>query len=172
MGQEPNIPLGIEDLPRPTPSPDAARRWTPDRPGELHGPGDVPWGGMFGTPGPDTGYVLRLIHHAEFALLPGEDRHDAEVALAAVAAARASHFGRAPTRDDVEVARLVLGYADDLPEAVRADFAADRPAWIANLSHRPAQERRLVSSVPIDLLTSPVDDVRRRVAAGERPSGL
>lgn len=170
MGQEPNIPLRMEDLPRPTPHPDPARRWRPDRPGELHGPDDVPWGGMFGTPGPDTGYVLRLIHDAEVELAPEEDVHDAHAALAAVAAARASHFGRAPVGHDVEVARLVLGYAGELPETVRADFAANRPAWIANLSHRPAQERRLVSSVPIDLLASPVDDVRRRVAGGERPS--
>ncbi len=170
MGQEPNIPLRMEDLPRPTPQPDPARRWSPDRPGELHGPDDVPWGGMFGTPGPDAGYVLRLIHHADLELAPGEDAHDAEVALAAVAAARASHFGRAPVGHDVEVARLVLGYAGDLPDAVRAAFAADRPAWIANLSHRPARERQLVAAVPVDLLTASVDDVRRRVAGGERLS--
>ncbi len=168
MGQEPNIPLRMEDLPRPTPHPDPARRWSPGRPGELHGPDDVPWGGMFGTPGPDTGYVLRLIHEADLELAPGEDARDAEVALAAVAAARASHFGRAPVAGDVEVARLLLGYAGDLPEAVRADFAAKRPAWVANLSHRPDQERRLVAAVPVDLLTAAVEDVRGRVTGGER----
>ncbi len=170
MGQEPSIPLRIEDLPRPTPHPDPARRWSPDRPGELYGPDDVPWGGMFGTPGPDTGYVLRLVHAADLHLAPGEDAHDAHVALAAVAAARASHFGRAPVVGDVEVARLVLGFAGDLPEGVRADFAASRPAWIANLSHRPAQERQLVAAIPMGLLTAAVADVRGRVAAGERPA--
>ena len=61
MGQQPNIELEIADLPRPRPAPDPARRWKPSRPGELHSPEEVPWGGAFGTTGPDTGFVYRLI---------------------------------------------------------------------------------------------------------------
>ncbi len=162
MGQEPNIPLRIEDLPRPTPQPDPARRWSPDRPGELHGPDDVPWGGMFGTPGPDAGYVLRLLHHAEFEPAQGEDRHDVEVALAAIAAARASHFGRAPTDEDVQVAMAILGLGEGIPEAMRAGLAAKRPAWIANISHRPDQLRTLVAAVPRETLALGPDEVRTR----------
>ncbi len=168
MGQQPNIPLSIEDLPRPTAHPDPPRRWSPRRPGDLHAPGDVPWGGLFGTPGPDTGYVLRLVRDTELAVTDREDRHDAEVAVAALAAARASHFGRAPVVTDVTVAKLILGLDPDLPADVGAALAAERPAWLANASHRPEEIRRLVAGVPVDVLAAPVAEVQRRAAGGER----
>ena len=55
MGQQPNMPLTVEDLPRPEPHPAPARRWRAGRPGDPALPADVPWGGAFGTPGPDPG---------------------------------------------------------------------------------------------------------------------
>ena len=61
MGQQPNMPLTMADLPRPEPHPGPARGWRAGRPGDPSSPADVPWGGAFGTPGPDTGYALRLL---------------------------------------------------------------------------------------------------------------
>ena len=173
MGQEPNIQLRIEDLPRPTEHPDPPRRWQPTRPGELGSPDEVPWGGAFGTPGPDTGYVLALIARADLPLGDGEDRHDAEVALGAIAGARASHFGRAPTTADIEIARIVLGLAPDgIPDEVVAGIAERRGGWWTGIGHDPARARALVAAIPLDVLTSTPDEVRARAAAGEQLVGL
>ena len=85
MGQQPNIELEIADLPRPTARPAPARRWSPSRPGEMNTPEDVPWGGAFGTTGPDTGYALSLVGQRDLVLAHGEHRANAEAAIAAVA---------------------------------------------------------------------------------------
>jgi hypothetical protein len=169
MGQQPNIELEIADLPRPRPAPDPARPWRPSRPGELGGPADVPWGGAFGTTGPDTGYALRLIRRRELPLAPGEHRHNAEAALVALAGARASHFGRAPTTGDVDVAMMILGYAPDgVPRELLDELATLRRTWLANLGHDAPKARRLVSAVPIENLAAPIDSLQQRMAGGER----
>jgi len=169
MGQQPNIELEIADLPRPRPAPDPARRWKPGRPGEMHSPEEVPWGGAFGTTGPDTGFVFRLIGARELAVAPGEDHHDAETGIAALAAARASYFGRAPTGRDVDVAMTILGYTTEgFPDDLIAELQNDRQPWLTNLGHDPARARALVASVPIENLAAPLDSLRTRMAAGER----
>jgi hypothetical protein len=136
LGQEPNIKLGIEDLPRATPHPGPARRWAPDRPGDLGGPGDFPDDG-FATPGPDTGYVYRLLRDRE---LPGGERHrtDVAVAVATAAAARASHHGRAPTKGDVDFAvDLVAGEGLDGLSGIEHDHERLR-RWVASHHDRIA----------------------------------
>ena len=85
MAQQPNIELRDSDLPRPEAGPNPERRWTPDRPGDVSGAG-VPWGGAFGTPGPDAGYAIKLAAGRELLLTENEHRADANLALAAVAA--------------------------------------------------------------------------------------
>ena len=169
MGQQPNIELEISDLPRPVSHPAPARRWRPQRPGELGGPEDVPWGGAYGTTGPDTGYVLRLIADRHLRTVPGESHHNAEAAVAAIAAARASLFGRAPIAQDVDVAALVLGFdRREIPDTVVDAIEADRPAWLANLGHDAGKARELVASVTTETLALHPDEIRRRMAAGER----
>lgn len=158
----------MQDLPRPVLHPDPARRWKPERPGEITGPAEAKWGGAYGTPGPDTGYVLRLIKHRHPSLPAGEDRHDVVTALAALASARASAFGRAPTMTDVDVAVTLLGLDATTPADVAADFAdARRGPGLANLSHRPDRRRALVDAVPRDLLEAGLDDVKTRIHASE-----
>jgi hypothetical protein len=169
MGQQPNIELEISDLPRPRPTPEAARRWKPRRPGELGSPSEVPGGGAFGTTGPDTGFVYRLIGQRALALADGEDHHKAEAGLAVLAGARASHFGRAPTSRDVDVAMTILGYSPEgIPEEVIVALCRDRQAWLANLGHDPSRARALVAAVPIENLAAPLEDLRARMSAGER----
>lgn len=168
MGQQPNIELDISDLPRPVSHPAPARRWRPDRPAELESPADVPWGGAYGTTGPDTGYVLKLLAGRHLRTVPGESHHNAEAAVAAVAAARASHFGRAPIGLDVDAAALLLGFdREGIPDAVVDAIEEKRPGWIANLGHDAARARRVVASVPVDVLTLHPDEIRTRMAAGE-----
>jgi hypothetical protein len=71
VGQQQNIPITLADLPRATAKPAAPRQWRPDRPGDITSPQQMPWGGAFGTPGPDTGYALRLIRQRGLELEPG-----------------------------------------------------------------------------------------------------
>ena len=169
MGQQPNIELEISDLPRPSPSRLPERRWRPTRPGELTSPEEVPWGGAFGTTGPDTGYALRLIADRDIPLAPGEHRENAEAALTALAGARASHFSRAPTPTDIDVAMTILGYMPDgMPEELIDSLAADRVGWLAGLGHDWAKARELVAGVPIESLAAPLEDLRARMAEGER----
>lgn len=169
MGQQPNIELDISDLPRPQPHPAPARRWRPGRPGDLTSPDDMPWGGAFGTIGPDAGYALNLVRSRRIPLAPGEHRHNAEAAVTAVAIARASRFGRAPTNEDVDVALLLFGYDDrDLPPAMVASLAEDRVRWFANIGHDAAARRELVASVPLSVLDSKPGAIRTQMATGRR----
>jgi hypothetical protein len=169
MGQQPNIELEISDLPRPTAHPAPPRKWSPGRPGELNSPADVPWGGAFGTTGPDTGYALRLVKNHDLALGPNEHRHNVDVAVAAVAGARASRYGRAPTAKDVEVALIILGFR---PEGVAGDVLADlagaRVDWFANVAHNPTKVQGIVAAIPVAVLMSVPEELRTRMAAGER----
>ncbi len=169
MGQQPNIELSFADLPRPTAHPAPARRWRPSRPGEVSSPADMPWGGGFGTIGPDAGYALKLIRSRELDLAPGEHRHSVEVALSAVASARASRFGRAPIGEDIDLAELLLGYdTEELPDELVAGLRNDRIGWFANIAHDAAARRELVASVPMAVLESKPGAVRAQMATGRR----
>ena len=139
MGQEPNMPLGVEDLPRPTPKPGIPRRWSPDRPGEVGSPAEMPWGGSFGTPGPDTGYAIRIVRSRS---LPGGEalRGDVEAAVVAVMAARASAIGRAPTASDADVALDLLGLTDDVAADALKGIARDRSRLAALVSAIPREQ--------------------------------
>ena len=169
MGQQPNIELEISDLPRPVLAPAAPRRWRPHRPGELHSPDDVPWGGAYGMVGPDTGYALSLVAQREFELADGEVRSNGLVAVAAVAGARASHFGRAPMPEDVDIALLILGFAPDgLPANLVDTMSAERRRRLGGVGHDPSRVHSLVAAIPIDVLGATAEEVHRRMAAGER----
>ena len=169
MGQQPNIELEISDLPRPTARPAPARRWSPSRPGEMTSPQEVPWGGAFGTTGPDTGYALRLIGQRDVVLAHGEHRANAEAAIAAVAGARASHFGRAPTAEDIDDALILFGYDDlELPADLVASLANDRVEWFANVGQNTAKLRGVVAAIPLTVLASKPGAVRAQMATGRR----
>jgi hypothetical protein len=166
VGQQPNIQLSLEDMPRPRPRPAPARPWSARRPGDSAGPEQVPWGGAFGTPGPDAGYALRLLAGRPLALAEGERRDDAERMVAALMGARASLLGRGPVAGDAEVAELILGFRTEgaaVAEAAgrRDDFSG---GGIEGL-------RRLLEAVDGQVLAAPEAEVRRRRAAGERLIG-
>jgi len=168
VGQQPNIELEISDLPRPRPKTAPARAWKPDRPGELGTPADVPWGGSFGTTGPDTGYVLRLLASRPITLAAGEQRSNVDAAVVALAGARASALGRAPIGQDVDVALLVLGLEPDgIPTETLEAITAERVRRLPGLAHDPTRVRALVAAVPADRLRATPDELRAAVAAGE-----
>jgi len=169
MGQQPNIELEISDLPRPTRKPAPARRWRPDRPGDVHSPDDAPWGGYYGTTGPDPGYALSLIAMRDLPLQPGEHRSGVEPALAAIVGARASRFGRAPMAEDVDVALLFLGLAlEALPSEVAERLVANRKRMLTGAGHARHKVREMVS--PIALLSQTPEQVRAAIRQGAFPA--
>ncbi|MDP8959121.1 MAG: hypothetical protein M3N51_07975 [Actinomycetota bacterium] len=169
MGHQPQIELELSDLPRPEPSRLPERRWVPKRPGDITRPEEVPWGGMFGTIGPDTGYALRLLPLFDFDPGPLQTDRDLGIGVVAVAGARASHFGRAPVAEDVELALLVFGFLPEgLPEELVGELVGARHEWFANAAHNPEKGRRLASAVPLEVLGATPAALRERMAAGER----
>ena len=124
---------------------------------------------MYGRPGPDAGYALKLVQGRDLGIDDAQQAADAEAALAAVAAARASHFGRAPTSDDLDIALLVFGFLPEgLPEEILDALVGERGRWFSGLAHSPAKAGELVSALPVELLNSSFADLSSRMGAGER----
>ncbi|MDH3607192.1 MAG: hypothetical protein OER12_09355 [Acidimicrobiia bacterium] len=171
MGQEPSLEIPQEDRPRAVATPAPARRWSASRPGDLHAPSDVPWGGPFGTPGPDTGYGLKLAAGATLNLAEDERRHPVERVLVLIIGARASLFGKAPSADDLGFAVMLLGLdtSREIPEAATTQLAAARRYWAPRVAHSTADARRLSARLTPDLLALSPDDLRHRLALGEVP---
>ncbi len=171
MGQEPNYEIAPADRPRPTPEPAPARRWRPNRPGDLHAPSQVPWGGAFGTPGPDTGYALKLASEAVIEIEAGESRENVESLLVLIMSARASLFGKAPSFNDLRFGLLLLGAhpADQGPPAAPARLAEHRQHWAPRVANDRAAARRLASLLSPPLLRLSVAELQDRLARGEAP---
>ncbi|MDH5373042.1 MAG: hypothetical protein OEX97_08885 [Acidimicrobiia bacterium] len=157
MGQQPNIELEIDDAPRATHEPGAPTGWKPTRPGEISSPADMPVGGVFGNPSPDTGWVIKLIKQATF------DRESGlvEDVVATIASTRASVFGRGPVPDDVEAALIVLGLrADGLSPAAQEDLNRRRAGWIGRAAHEPVRGRSALEEIGREFLHQTVDEIR------------
>ncbi|MBT8202620.1 MAG: hypothetical protein HKN74_10760 [Acidimicrobiia bacterium] len=171
MGQEPKVEIPSEDLPRTELEPAPARRWKATRPGDLHRPEDVPWGGAFGTPGPDTGYALKLTSGAEFELGEGESRSNVEHLLLLIMGARASLFGKAPSADDLSFALLLLGldHRVEVPDAARTRLAESRRHWALRVPHSKAADAAFGSMLTPALLSQSSADLRHRLSLGEMP---
>ncbi len=171
MGQEPNINTDFEDQPQVELQPAAPAGWKADRPGDLTKPEEVPWGGPFGTPGPDTGYALKLAARADLDLELGEDRGKVERTMVHLMAARASGFGRAPTTEDLQFAMLLLGLAgsEQVPAATTVELTKDRRYWAPRVATSSAFARQLVALIPPAMFNAPLEDVRHQLALGETP---
>lgn len=125
--------------------------WRAQRPGDI--PTGLPEGDGFGRQGPDQGYALKLVR--QFAdqvhLHDGERWEDAAAGCVLVGLKRASLFGRAPVRHDLEIAFRVWGYLDadtpaELVEIRRHAFdRVDNP-------HHYLEGRRITEAVPAEVL--------------------
>ncbi len=167
MGQEPNIEVDESDRPRPGPEPAAARRWQPGRPGEILSPAEAVTGGWFGRPGPDTGWVHKLVKNAQFER--GDQPEDLEAIVATVAAARAAHFGRAPTPVDVEVALILLGLRPGgIPDQVVDELSSVRKAWLKKSAHERSKGQGFTATLSESLLASSPDRLRHVLNAPSR----
>ncbi len=157
MGQQPNIELDASDLPGLVLEPGAARRSGSRRPGEVTHPDEAVSGGAFGRPGPDAGWVLRLVREAEFDRSDG----DLEAVVATVAAARASLSGRGPTPVDVEVALILLGLRPaGIPQDVEQRLVSARAKWLRKAAHERVKGQSFLSQLSPGLLAADPDHVR------------
>jgi hypothetical protein len=157
MTQPTFVPIAEADQVRPARHMHVPGSWTTSRPAELVVP-EHQRGRALGTPGPDSGFALRLSRRFEHEvkLGEGESEHDVLLGVALVASKRAALFGRAPSVYDVRFALNLWGFLDDAPSALRAD----RRAAFSSLSHDYVAQRNLVDSVPEDTLRLAPDDAR------------
>lgn len=144
MAQQPNLELSPADLPTPVLEPAPARRQRIPRPGVITTPAEKPTGAGYGTPGPDTGWALRVIAKSE---LPSEVTPRIRRLLAGLMGARAAHFGRAPTYGDLEVALALVGLGENRSD----ELDARRHRWIAAMSHEGTPGALAVSESGADL---------------------
>src|SRR2546421_3712367 len=119
MAVDPFVTASRDSRPRPKLEMPPAKPWVANRPGDIVV--GQPEGGAFGYQGPDQGYALRLadFYRDAVTLAPSEEWDDVMRGCVAVALRRASIFGRAPVRDDIEVALLAWGF---LPDGIPAEL--------------------------------------------------
>lgn len=146
MAQQPNIEIDRARAPLPEPAPGPARRSGRGRPGVIETPAEATWGGSFGTPGPDTGWAIKLIRRSEY------DRShrasETEALLTALVAARASRRGRAPVPEDVEVGLILMGLKEGLPD----EFDERRQRWLDAATHERPRGATALREIEPDLL--------------------
>jgi hypothetical protein len=154
VAQQPNVEIPAGERPRPVPHPGVAVKWRADKPGVPDGPDGTPGGGLYGTTGPDPGWGVKLVNHAE---LPDDDP-DLRAVLTGLVLARAAALGRAALLEDLEVALILAGYD------------TDAPAWVVERGQRwlaaaPHEQRSGSSAVAeVDKATLVMDPERLRYA--------
>jgi hypothetical protein len=111
---------------------------------------------------------MSLVAAREVDLGDGEHHANASAALAAVASARSSLFGRGPTKQDVDLALVLLGYdSSDVPADMATGLAASRLDWFAAAGHNPGRLLDFIARVPTEVLRLTADEARSRMAQGE-----
>lgn len=147
------VPLKPNDRPRAYASPPwRGDDWRPIRPGELVTAGGQPDpdAGRMGAPGPDQGYLLKLVPllRDELHLADGEHRADAEAGGVAIALKRASLFGRAPVIADLRVAYTVWGFLSSSPPAELVAERRRRFEGVHHTAHHYPELRAVADAVP------------------------
>jgi len=164
MAQQPNIELRGSDLPRREPEAGPPMRWKPSRPGDLAGPEDQPWGGAFGTPGPDPGWAHMLIDARPIEFPPDENSETTRALLAALVNGRASLLGRAPIPEDVDVALLALGLEpDQLPASLMEPLGESRRFWAGQAAREKIKGASLVAALGPEVLVLTPTELRHRL---------
>lgn len=152
MAQQPNVEITDAERPRAVPQPGVAVKWRADKPGLPVGPTGTPGGGYFGTTGPDPGWGMRLVNHAD---LPDEDP-DLRRVLSGLVMARAAALGRAPVKEDLEVALILCGYDADPP----AEVVERRARWLAASPHEHRPGATAVAEVDKETLVMKPERLR------------
>lgn len=141
--------------------------WRAGRPGELGA--EQPSGPGMGRQGPDQGYALGLVRQFEdeVQLQNGERWEDVSAAAVLVGLKRASIFGRAPVRHDLEIALTVWGFFDDAPDP---ELVAQRREAFDRIDnpHHYLEARRVAAAVPESTLRATPQQVLERYSGDWR----
>jgi hypothetical protein len=164
MTQPTFVPIAEADQVRPARHLHVPGPWMASRPAEATGP-VVRRGRALGTPGPDSGFALRLARRFEdeLQLDEGESAEDVLLGVALVGAKKAALFGRAPCVYDVRFALDLWGFLGDPGTARGAsdtneDRRATRKAAFSGVSHDYVAQRALVDSVTEEALRRTPDE--------------
>jgi len=152
MAQQPNVEITAAEKPRVVLEPGVAVKWRADKPGIPDGPTDIRGGGYYGTTGPDPGWGLKLVNSAD---LPNDDPNLRKV-LTGLVLSRAAALGRAPVKEDLEVALVLTGCDDDPPERV----VERRRRWIEAAPHEQRPGATAVAEVDRDILVMKPEQAR------------
>ncbi len=149
MTQPTFVPIAEADQVRPALHLDVPGSWTATRPAELVVP-SAPRGPGVGTPGPDSGFALRLAnrHEHDLRLGEGEVAHDVLLGVALIASKRAALFGRAPCVYDVQFSLGLWGFLQEVP----AEQQAERRSAFSSVSHDYVAQRALVDGIAEETL--------------------
>jgi hypothetical protein len=164
MTQPTFVPIAEADQVRPALHLHVPGAWTTSRPAEFTGP-VARRGRNIGTPGPDSGFALRLAKRFEheFALGEGESEEDVVLGVALVASKRSALVGRAPSIYDVRFALNLWRFLDpDVP----ADQREARRELFSSVSHDYVAQRALVDAVPEETLRLSPDEAIGQGGAG------
>jgi hypothetical protein len=152
VAQQPNVEITEAERPRLIPQPGVAVKWRADKPGIPDGPSDMLGGGYYGTTGPDPGWGIKIVNNAE---LPDDDPNVRRVLIGLVLA-RAAALGRAPVREDLDVALILSGYDDDAPESL----IERRDRWLEASPHEQRPGAAAVGEVDKSQLILKPDRLR------------
>jgi hypothetical protein len=144
MTQPDYVPIDTADRVRPVGRLPVPRAWRSERPADTAAP-VPPRGSMFGDPGPDLGYGLKLAKRFQhkLKLAVDESAEDAVAGCFAVGARRASVFGRAPVIYDMELAYTIWGFLGGAPKELIV-FRSDR---FRGAAHHYELQRAVAASV-------------------------
>ena len=124
----------------------------------ITAPEQVTPGGLFGRPGPDTGWAFRIVRQAG---LPAHEMQG-EAVLVTLMAARASLFGRAPVPEDLDVARILMGYE----EGASGQMVERGRRWLRHSRHEAVPGAAAAEQTGSDLLVMSPADLRSALVAG------
>lgn len=143
-------------------------RFFPWRPGpaDLVSTGGQPHpdAGRMGAPGPDQGYILKLVPivRPELVLADGELLADAEAGGVVVALKRASLFSRAPVIHDLRVAYTIWGLLDTVGDPDLTAERVRRFEGVRLIAHHYAELRAVADAVPAEALRLTPEEVAER----------
>ena len=152
MARQPNVETTGANKPRTNLEPGPSVRWRASKPGVPSGPADVPSGGRFGSAGPDHGWAIKVVDHAD---LPDDDPAFRSIIIGLVQARAAIH-GRAAVPEDIDAALVLCGYGEDAsPEVVQR-----RQRWILESAHDKRPGASAVAEVDRDLIAAKPEQIR------------
>lgn len=152
MAQQPNVEASEAVKPRTKLEPGASTKWRASKPGIPSGPEDIPSGGRFGSAGPDHGWAIKVVAHAN---LPSDDPALRSVIIGLVQARAAAH-GRAAVPEDIDAALVLCGYGEDASQ----DIIERRERWIVESAHDQRPGASAVAELDRDLIAAKPGQIR------------